>query len=172
MDRSTTKIKPPSFDRSSQFDENRLDFRGNVFPGVYGYLYDVSNLLEPTEPSIRNCGLSVYRWSIQLCNGSDAMEIERKVDEALRSLESVYVFDRKPSSKVFGKYGEVVFDTTYPPTFTRECRDEDINPELMPRLEGRVVNLRVHLENDKAGVVRALPGLVTIMPPDYQYHPN
>lgn len=166
----TTRITKGSVEYSSYYEDNRLDNKDYSFD-VYAYIYDASNLLEPTEPNIRNGGLSVYRWSVQPCNGMDVVEIERQVNEALVSLVSPYSVDLKPRAQVFGPHGEILFSAPWQPAFTRECRSEDINPDLNPNLEGRVVRMSFYLESSSGGTVTAVPRVVTILPPDYAYCP-
>jgi hypothetical protein len=150
-------------DQSSIYEENRLSYRDYDF-SVYAWIYDDTNLLNPTEPTIKNYGLEKYVWSVQLCDGRDLNDLEVKVERALKELESVHSFDRRPASEVFGRHGEVLFDHTWSPNFY----STDLSSLGTETLCGRVVNVRFVLENDKAGTIRACPRLIEIKPKDFE----
>lgn len=153
------------FERSSYYEENRLNPLKYTF-SVKGWLYDSDYFLEKTPPEIKYGGKEVHRWSLQLCDGADANEIDQKLQQALRELESVYSFDLKPRSLVFGKHGEILFNHQSDQIFVQT------EPGLSKDdLAGRVIEVKLCLESDQGGTIRAYPRLVQVLPKDYIYTP-
>jgi hypothetical protein len=166
----TTRIFTPSTELSSWYDDNRLEVARYKFT-TYGWLYEHEFFLDKVpDNSIQHQTVSAdpyYLWSIQLCDGKDLSDLELLIEQAKKELQPVHSFDRPPSSKVFGSHGQVVFRHPYEHCFYGKM---DKKPEPN-ELSNRVVRLQFHLENDKAGAIRASLEGLELMPIDYIYTP-